>query len=181
MSSNTSSNCTSPWCPPWVFHWQILTIICSAWSYFHILPFNSTMTLLIMPPPHDSFLSACSCPGLVLHSGLQPFHSYCRVEAPSYTDFYFVYMCLKDFSIVIASATIDAGGTVHRAFLTTTEFLLPQNFLFICLSFPAFFCVFVPAKNLAYIYSFSLSVYTVYDVSCFTLLEHSCHVCQAYS
>lgn len=172
MSSSTSTNCTSPWCLSGVFHWQILTNTCSAWLYFHILPLNGATTSLIMPPPHDSFLPACSCPVLGLHSGLQPFQVVI-VELEHYlAQAIFVYSCLQNLSIAIASATIDAGGTALGAFFTTAEFLLPRtSFSFVYPFLLSSMCLFLQ-KNLAYIYSFPLSVYTVFDVSYLTLLEH---------
>lgn len=98
-------------------------------------------------------------------------HCYCRVGALSCTDYFCLHMLTKLFnsdSICYNRCRWHCTWSIFQY----SRISSPQNFLFICLSFPAFFCVFVPAKNLAYIYSFTLSVYTVFDVSYLTLLEH---------
>lgn len=132
------------------------------------------MTSLIMPPPHDSFLSACSCPVLVLHSGSQPFHIP-MVGLEHYLAQTFFFFCLHMLTKLFNSDTICYNPCRWHctwSIFHYSRMSSPQNFLFICLSFPAFFCLFIPAKSVAYIYSFFLSLFTLFDVSYLTVLEH---------
>lgn len=103
------------------------------------------------------FLSACSCPVLVLHWGLQPFHIITLVGALSWYSNYYLFSLhmLTNFSIGISSATISAGGTVLAAFFNTGGFSPPQNFHLLCLSFPAFFYTLIPEQDLINFYIFS--------------------------
>lgn len=133
------------------------------------------MTSLIIAPPHNSFLSAQSCPVLVLHSDLQPFHIII-VELEQYLVQILFFFCLHMFTKLFNSDSIcynQCSGTVLGAFFTRAKLLLPRtSFSFVYLFLLSSVCLFLQ-KTLVYIYSFSLSVYTVFDVSyLLTLLEH---------
>lgn len=124
-----------------------------------------------------SSLSAHSCPVLALDWGLQPFHSIIPELEHLHRHCYlfFACTCLQTLQWQCLPQSIWLA-LYSGHFSMQEDFLLPQNFLFICSCFPAFFYAFVPAQHLVYFYTAS----PLFTLCHLTILEHSCHLWQGY-